>query len=119
MLAALELARAISHDVTAVTVNIDSKDTAKRLKEPLVVLESPYRAVIEPVMHFLEQQDRRDEDRGQAVVVVPEFMPAKWWQPLLHNQTALLLQAELLFHKSANGENRIVIDVPYRLRKQP
>ncbi|MET1027699.1 MAG: APC family permease [Dongiaceae bacterium] len=125
-LAALELARAISHDVTAVTVDIDPKDTANlrlawramRLKEPLVVLHSPYRAVLEPVMKFLEEQDRRDEDRGQAVVVLPEFMPAKWWQTLLHNQTALLLKAELLFRKGADGENRIVIDVPYRLRKQ-
>ncbi|TXH35496.1 MAG: APC family permease [Rhodospirillaceae bacterium] len=125
-LAALELARALSHDVTAVTVDVDPKDTANlrlawramRLQEPLVVLQSPYRAVIEPVMHFLEQQDRRDEDRGQAVVVLPEFMPAKWWQTLLHNQTALLLKAELLFRKGANGENRIVIDVPYRLRRQ-
>ena len=43
-------------------------------------------------------------------------MVAHWWEHLLHNQTALLLKAELLFRKTPNGDNRIVIDVPYRLR---
>ncbi|HEX2580346.1 MAG TPA: APC family permease [Dongiaceae bacterium] len=126
-LAALQLARAISNDVTAVTVDISPRETAElrlawramRLKEKLVVLESPYRAVIEPIMHFLETVDKREEDRGQAVVVLPEFLPAKWWQGLLHNQTALLLKAELLFRKGSQGENRVVIDVPYRLRRLP
>ena len=67
-------------------------------------------------MDYLEQIDRREPERGRAVVVLPEFVPARWWQHLLHNQTALLLKAELLFAKSPNGDNRIVIDVPYRLR---
>jgi len=126
-LAALQLARAMSDDVTAVSVDIDPKETAAlklawramRLKEPLAILESPYRAVIEPLMDYLELADRRDEKRGQAVVVLPEFLPAKWWQTILHNQTALLLKAELLFRKGALGENRVVIDVPYRLRRRP
>ena len=49
-----------------------------------------------------------EPERGRAVVVLPEFVPARWWQNLLHNQTALLLKAELLFRKSPNGDNRIV-----------
>lgn len=126
-LAALQLARAISNDVTAVTVDINPRETAElrlawramRLKEKLVILESPYRAVIEPIMHYLETVDRREEERGQALVVLPEFLPARWWQGLLHNQTALLLKAELLFRKGSQGENRVVIDVPYRLRRHP
>ena len=73
-------------------------------------------SVIAPLMDYLEQIDRREPERGRAVVVLPEFVPAHWWQNLLHNQTALLLKAELLFAKSPNGDNRIVIDVPYRLR---
>ena len=123
-LAAMQLARALSDDVTAVIVDLDPVATASvrlawralRFKESLVILESPYRSVVAPLMDYLEQIDRREPGRGRAVVVLPEFVPARWWQNLLHNQTALLLKAELLFRKSPNGDNRIVIDVPYRLR---
>jgi hypothetical protein len=123
-LAALQFARAISDDITAVIIDLDPKDTATvrlawralRFKEPLVVLESPYRSVIAPVMDFLEAVDKRDPERGLAVVVLPEFLPSKWWENLLHNQTALLLKAEMLMRKGPRGQNRVVIDVPYRLR---
>jgi amino acid transporter len=123
-LAALQFARAISDDITAVIIDLDPKQTATvklawralRFKEPLVVLESPYRSVIAPLMDFLRTVDKRDPERGLAVVVLPEFLPGKWWEHLLHNQTALLLKAELLLRKGPRGENRIVIDVPYRLR---
>ncbi len=67
-------------------------------------------------MAYLDEIDRREPERGRAVVVLPEFVPEHWWQNLLHNQTALLLKAELLFRKTPEGGNRIVIDVPYRLR---
>jgi amino acid transporter len=123
-LAAMQLARALSDDVTAVIVDLDPGGTAGvrlawralRFNEPLVVLDSPFRSVIEPLMAYLEEVDRREPERGRAVVVLPEFVPARWWQNLLHNQTALLLKAELLYRKSPAGDSRIVIDVPYRLR---
>ena len=123
-LAAMQLARTLSDDVTAVIVDLDPVATANvrlawralRFREALVTLESPFRSVIAPLMDYLEEVDRREPERGRAVVVLPEFVPAHWWQNLLHNQTALLLKAELLFAKSPNGDNRIVIDVPYRLR---
>jgi hypothetical protein len=72
--------------------------------------------VIAPLTDFLAEVDKRDPERGLAVVVLPEFLPSKWWENLLHNQTALLLKAEMLMRKGPRGENRVVIDVPYRLR---
>ncbi len=123
-LAALQFARAISDDITAVIVDLDPAQTASvrltwralRFKEKLVVLESPYRSVIEPVMTYLNEVDLREPERGLAVVVLPEFLASRWWENLLHNQTALMLKAELLLRKGPRGDNRIVIDVPYRLR---
>ncbi|MGB8273914.1 MAG: APC family permease [Alphaproteobacteria bacterium] len=124
-MAALQFARAISDDITAVMVDLEPAQTARvklawralRFKEPLVILESPYRSVIAPVMEFLESVDRREPERGPAVIVLPEFLPRNWWENFLHNQTALLLKAELLLRKGPRGDNRIVIDVPYRLRE--
>ena len=55
---------------------------------PLVVLESPYRSTVGPLLAYLDEVDRRDPERGLAVVVLPEFVPARWWHELLHNQTA-------------------------------
>jgi amino acid transporter len=123
-LAALQFARAISDDITAVIVDLDPVQTAGvrltwralRFKEKLVVLDSPYRSVIEPVMTYLNEVDLREPERGLAVVVLPEFLASRWWEHLLHNQTALMLKAELLMRKGPQGDNRIVIDVPYRLR---
>lgn len=125
-LAALQFARAISDDITAVIVDLDPAQTARvrlawralRFKEKLVVLESPFRSVIEPVMTYLNEVDLREPERGLAVVVLPEFLANRWWENLLHNQTALMLKAELLLRKGPKGGNRIVIDVPYRLRER-
>ena len=123
-LAALQFARAISDDITAVIVDLDPVQTASvrlawralRFKEKLVALESPYRSVIEPIMTYLQEVDLREPERGLAVVVLPEFLASRWWENLLHNQTALMLKAELLLRKGPRGDSRIVIDVPYRLR---
>jgi len=54
-------------------------------------------------------------ERGAAVVILPEIVPARWWQNLLHNQTTLLLKAVLLFRQEPNGAPRVVINVPYYL----
>ena len=83
-----------------------------------MVLDSPYRSVIEPIMTYLNEVDLREPERGLAVVVLPEFLASRWWENVLHNQTALLLKAELLMRKGPRGDNRIVIDVPYRLRER-
>jgi len=123
-LAALRFSRSLSDDVTAVVVDVDAAATA-RLREswhtwdfdiPLVVLESPYRSVVRPLLAYLEETDRREPERGAAVVILPEIVPARWWQNLLHNQTTLLLKALLLFRQERNGAPRVVINVPYHLR---
>ena len=122
-LAALRFAGSISQDVRAVIVDVEPHNTARVKEEwrswdaeiPLVVLNSPYRSVITPLMNYLEEVDRRDSERGLAVVILPEIVPARWWQHLLHNQTTFQLKAVLLFRQGRGGEARIVINVPYHL----
>lgn len=122
-LSALQFARSLSNDVTAVMINIHSGPTEDVEKEweqivkdvPLVLLESPYRSVVEPMLEFLEKTDNREPEKGLAVVVLPEILPAQLWQNLLHNQTSLLLKAALLYKDPHPGKERIVINVPYRL----
>ena len=82
-LAALRFARSISQDVTAVIVDVEPQSTASVQEDwlswyaeiPLVVLKSPYRSVITPLLSYLEEVDRRDPERGLAVVILPEIVP--------------------------------------------
>ena len=122
-LAALQFSCSLSDDVTAVVVDVDAAATewlrenwrAWGFEIPLVVLESPYRSVVRPLLAYLEETDRREPERGTAVVILPEIVPARWWQNLLHNQTTLMLKAVLLFRQEHNGAPRVVINVPYHL----
>ena len=84
---------------------------------PLVIVPSPYRSLIGPLLDFLERTDAEHNDGQLATVVLPEFIPAHWWEALLHNQTALLLKAALLYTRRHLGLQRVIIDVPYRLRR--
>lgn len=115
---AIQYALSIAPDnVSAVYVDLDAEATAK-LKEkwklwgsgvPLVVLSSPYRSLIRPLMSYIDEVDEQYDD-DVLTIFLPEFVPSKWWQHLLHNQTALLIKATLLFSKG-----KIVTSVPYRL----
>jgi amino acid transporter len=119
VLEALAFARAISTDVTAVTVDIDPTETSRlrmRWPEwfpdvPLVVLESPYRSIVSPLLEYIDRLDR-DKPGPYLTVVLPEFVPARWWHHLLHNQTAFLIKAALLFRPG-----KITISVPYHLHE--
>jgi amino acid transporter len=124
-LAALRFARSLSKDVTAVVVDVDPQVTA-RVREkwpawsqgvPLAVLDSPYRSTVGPLLAYLDEADRREPERGFAVVVLPEFVPARWWHELLHNQTARLLKRALIYRRGQTGKDRVVIDVPYHLER--
>jgi amino acid transporter len=124
-LGALKFARSLSADVVAVCVNVEP-DVTRRIQElwgrwgggiPLVVLESPYRSTVGPLLSFLAQVDQRDPERGLAVVVLPQFIPAKWWHNLLHNQTARLIKRVLLYRRGLVGSDRIMIDVPYHFAR--
>jgi amino acid transporter len=117
---ALQYARSISpKNVTAVYVDFDPDATAK-LREmwdklnfdvPLVVLASPYRELTRPLLRYIYRVDRKREKNGVLTVVLPEFIPKKWWQHLLHNQSSLLLKGALLFR-----EGIVVTNIPYHLR---
>jgi len=119
VLAAVEYARSISRDVIAVTVNLDNEDREKLLEEwqarvpdvPLVILESPYRAIHRPLLRFI---DEVESWRGDDVVtvVIPEFVTKSWWHHFLHNQTTLFLKAALLFKPRI-----IVTSVPYHMQR--
>jgi amino acid transporter len=122
---AVAYARAISQDVTAVYVELEP-GAGDRIHEkwerlwpdvPLVILSSPYRSTIGPLLDFLDETDRQHDDGQLATVVLPEFVPAKWWHGLLHNQTAWLIKAALLYRRRHMGFQRAVIDVPYHLQR--
>lgn len=116
---ALQYAKAIApNNVSAVYVDIDEEATA-RLREKweqwgegikLVVLPSPYRELTGPLLRYIYRLDRKRDD-DIITVVIPEFVPAKWWQHLLHNQSSLLLKGSLLFK-----EGVIVVNVPHHLK---
>jgi hypothetical protein len=113
---ALAFGRAMSTDVTALHVTDDVRNSAHLEHRwqrvfpdvPLVVLESPYRALVPPLLRYIDRVDER-EPRRPIVVVLSEFVPRHWWEALLHNQTALGLKLRLFFRP-----NTIVVDVPYR-----
>ncbi|HLF26810.1 MAG TPA: APC family permease [Anaerolineae bacterium] len=122
---AMDFARSISDDVTAAYVELEP-DAGAHVREtwedwwpdvPLVILPSPYRAIVGCLLEFLDKLDRQRNDGQQAVVILPEFVPVKWWHALLHNQTAWLLKAALLYHRRELGYQRVIIDVPYHLRR--
>jgi amino acid transporter len=122
---AVDFARGMTNNVTAVYVELepgDGDDIHKRWTDlwpdvPLVVVLSPYRSIIQPILDFLDETDIQHNDGQQAAVILPEFVPAKWWQSVLHNQTAWLLKAALLYHRRVGGFPRVIIDVPYYLKK--
>lgn len=122
---AVRYAQSISDRITAVYVETDP-GSARRVREewqrwgfeiPLEIAPSPYRSIVGPLLEFLDQEDLRHNDGQQATVVLPEFVPARWWQALLHNQTAFLLKLALVYRRRRFGHARPVIDVPYYLRE--
>jgi amino acid transporter len=122
---AINFARSISSDVTAVYVELEP-GAGQRIHEkwehwwldvPLVILPSPYRSVIGPLLDFLDETDQQHNDGQLATVVLPEFIPARWWENLLHNQTAWLIKAALLYRRRHLGFQRTIIDVPYHLKR--
>lgn len=115
---ALQYAQSIAPGhVQAVYVDFDDETTTK-LREKwerwgagvnLVVLPSPYRELTRPLLRYIGRMERRNGSE-MVTVVLPEFVPAKWWQHLLHNQSSLMLKGALLFRRGV-----IVISVPYHL----
>jgi amino acid transporter len=119
VLRAIQYAQSLSTNAKAVYIELDPERT-RRLEErwgrwgmrlPLVVLNSPYRSLLGPLVEYIDQLQTRDPDRI-VTIILPEFVPARWWQQILHNQTALLIKGALLFRR-----NVVVTDVPYLLKR--
>ncbi|MBM4122668.1 MAG: APC family permease [Nitrospira sp.] len=116
---AVDYARTHSSDIRAVLVNVEKEETAlTEIKWAqwgcgvhLVVLPSPYRSVLGSLLDYIEELLKKDPD-GWVTVVIPEILPARWWQNILHNQRALMLKAALLFK-----ERVILTDVPFHLER--
>jgi amino acid transporter len=114
---ALRYARTLSADVRAIYVEIDPAATTAMRQQwqewghgvDLVVLHSPYRSLIEPLLDYIEAAQGTDPD-GFVTVILPEFVPQRLWQHLLHNQHALLIKGALLFKP-----NVVVTSVPFHL----
>ncbi|MEO7042609.1 MAG: APC family permease [Gemmatimonadaceae bacterium] len=114
---ALSYATAISDDVRALAVNVDPITTQKLNLEwetwdigvNLIVLDSPYRSVVRPIVNYVDSLSLSHP--GELVtVVVPEIVPRRWWEHLLHNKTALYIRTAFLFKS-----NVVVTSVPYQL----
>ncbi|HET6531972.1 MAG TPA: APC family permease [Actinoplanes sp.] len=118
-LRALAYAQATRPDtLTAVTVNVDDKDTRaiqqewerRQIPVPLTVVDSPYREITRPIIDYVKNL-RRGSPRDVVTVFVPEYVVGRWWENLLHNQSALRIKGRLLFEPGV-----MVTSVPWQLR---
>lgn len=120
VIAALNYARSLSDDVTAVYVEVDPNETPKIRRKwaewgdgvPLVVLPSPYRSIVGPLVEYVDRIDDKRRRDQVVTIVLPQFVPAKWWHHLLHNQTAWLIHLAFLFRREV-----IVTHVPFHLQE--
>ena len=119
VLRAVDYARSRGGEVRAVLIDVDKEETAvveMRWAQwgcgvPLIVLPSPYRSILGALMDYVEENLDKDPECW-ITVVLPEILPARWWQNILHNQRALLLKGALLF------KDRVVLtDVPFHLTR--
>jgi amino acid transporter len=118
VVSALHYAKTLSTDVRAVYVDVDPASTEQVKNQwqiwgegvPLVMLESPYRSLMAPLIQHV-QAVRASAPDDYVTVVLPEFVPARWWHHLFHNQRALLIKGALLFQP-----NTVVTSVPFHLR---
>ncbi len=124
MVNAVLFAESISSNVTGVFVELEPGTGEKVAEEwkvwwpdlPIVVIPSPYRSLVGPLLEYLDKTDLEHNDGQPAVVVLPEFVTKRWWENVLHNQTASLIKAALLYGRRRGGGERLIVDVPYHLR---
>jgi hypothetical protein len=118
-LAALRYARSLSDDVTAVHVSIDPVEAEKVQNKweiwgegvRLVVLDSPYRLFLEPLLDYMMEIDAQRSANEVITLIVPQFIPRHWWNTYLHTRTAEQLRTALMFMKDI-----VITDVPYQVK---
>jgi len=116
---AVDYARSRAGEIRAVMVDVDPESTARIQIQwaqwgcgvNLLALPSPYRSVLGSLLDYIEKILEKEPDIW-VTVVIPEILPAHWWQTILHNQRALLLKTALLFK-----ERVILTDVPFHLKR--
>jgi len=116
---AVDYARSHAGEIRAVLVDVDPQATARIQIQwaqwgcgvNLLAIPSPYRSVLGSLLDYVEKILEK-EPGIWVTVVIPEILPAHWWQSVLHNQRALLLKTALLFK-----ERVILIDVPFHLTR--
>lgn len=115
---ALRYARMLSDDITAVHVSIDP-DEAEKIRQKwevwgdgyrLVILDSPYRLFLEPMLEYIEHLDDTRQTNEVITVVVPQFIPQHFWTEALHARTADALRNALL-----NRRGIVITEVPYQV----
>lgn len=115
----LAYARSISDNVTALHITDDEEEIEAMRTQwnqlgtdiPLVIIESPYRSLIGPLLSYIDEIDKQRPD-DTVTVVLPEFVARHWWEQILHNQSALRIKAALLFRPGT-----VVTSVPYHLER--
>ncbi|MFM9874011.1 MAG: APC family permease [Fimbriimonadaceae bacterium] len=120
VLQAIQYAKATSPDCRALHVSMNAK-SAEKLKDdwmkfgaemPLIILDSPYRSISEPIIDYVDQLIKMD-DKRMVTVIVPEAVPAHWWQALLHNNAAIQLKMML-----GRRNNVVITNVRYFLEEK-
>ena len=120
-LEALRYAKLLSDDVTAVHISMDLEETKKVQKKwrvwgegtRMIILDSPYRLLIEPLLDYLEEIIENRQPNETITIVVPQFIPSKRWHNALHMRTAEVLRQELLSKRGV-----VVTDVPYQVHDE-
>lgn len=120
-LAALRYARSLSKDVTAVHVSVDPEATAAVKRKwkiwgegvRLVIQESPYRLLLEPLLDYIDEVDAQRQPNETITVVVPQFVPEYRWQKFLHTQAADVLRSAFLTRPGI-----VITDVPYLMKQE-
>lgn len=117
-LAALRYAKTLSDDITVVHISSDPNET-KKVQEKwelwgdgyrLVVLDSPYRLFLEPLLTYISELDKQKQPNEVISIVVPQFVQKHWYSNMLHTRTADVLRNALLFRKDI-----IIMEVPYQV----
>ncbi len=117
---AINVARSISDDVRAVFISADADETTRMREQwehqvpgvPLVLVESPYRALVGPILAYLDVLDQAwppDKEQPITFIVIPEYVARHWWERILYNQSAKRLRAALI-----GRPHTVVVGASYR-----
>ncbi len=117
-LAALRYAKTLTDDITVVNISSDVEETAKLQAKweiwgdgyRLVVLDSPYRLFIEPLLAYIDEIASKKQENEVISIIVPQFVPKHWYTNLLHTRTADTLRRVLLYRKDI-----VIMEVPYQV----